>query len=345
MFELGHQESPHGPWGPPHMSATIYAGPGKLYFNNVAIQAADTNGKIVARTVQDADPVAASMFGRVGYLQGNVIETIELTPFDNWGILKTLFPAYLGVSGASQTGALVIGTRPHNPAGASDAAAKIYTPDGRLYTFPHCAVTKHPDLHLGANKSMFGPMQLTNIIATGAAMGSADAFHSVTETGASDPGGAFITSDVDRGAWYGAWGTVAGFGGDGGAPLEAENGFILKTAVKYSPLPVQQLVRAYKLDEVWFMVQGRLYGPTHTQITSMTGINNGRVLGNYIPTANAADMVLTGPNGRTVTLKNADMVGAGFDFGGTKLGTDEVGFVSGITFSTGVPQPLLIFSN
>jgi hypothetical protein len=326
------------------MSATIYAGPAKVYFNGIALQANDTNGRILARTVQDADPVAVSMFGRVGYLQGNTVETIDLTPFDNWGVLSTLFPAYLGVTVGNQAGALAIGTRPHNPGGAADAAAKIYTPDGRLYTFPHCAITKHPDLHLGANKPLFGPVQLTNIIATGVSMGSGGAFHSVTETGAVDPGGAFITGDFDRGAWTAAWGSVTGFGGDGGAALEAEEGFTVTTAVKYSPLPVQKLVRAYKLDEVHFLVKGRLYGPTHTQITAMMGINNGRVLGNYIPTNNAADLVLTGPSSKTVTLKNADIVGAGFDFGGNKLGTDEVGFVSGLTFASGAPQPLLIFS-
>ena len=326
------------------MAATIYAGPGKVYFNSVAIQANETNGRIVAKTVQDADPVSVAMFGRVAYLQGNVIETIDLTPFENWGLLGTLFPAYLGVSHGATAGALVIGTRPHNPAGAADAAAVIWTPDGRKYTFPHSAITKHPDINLGANKPLFGSMQITNILASGVALGSAGAFHSVTETGAADPGGAFITSDFDRGAWYGAWGTSAGFGGDGGAALEAEDGFTITTAVKYSPLPVQKLVRAYKLDEVHFMVKGRLYGPTHTEITAATGINAGRVLGNYVPTANAADLVLTGPNSKTVTLKNADIVGAGFDFGGTKLGTDEVGFVSGMTFTAGAPQPLLIFS-
>lgn len=326
------------------MSATMDACPGKVYYNSVSFQANDTNGQIIARTVQDADPAAVSMFGRIGYLQGNVVETIDLTPFENWGILKTLFPAFLGVSCGTQTGALVIGTRPHNPAGAADKALEIYTPDGRLYTFLHAAIIKHPDIYLGANKPLFGAMQFANILATGATLGASGAFHGVTEADATDPGGAFITSDFDRGAWYGTWGTSAGFGGDGGSPLEAEDGFTITTAVKYSPLPVQKLVRAYKLDEVYFMCKGRLYGPTHTEITAATGISAGRTLGEFIPTANTADLVLTGPNSKTVTLKNADVVGAGFDFGGTKLGTDEVGFVSGMTFNTGAPQPLLTFS-
>ncbi len=322
------------------MSATIYAGPGKVYFNSVAVQANDTNGQIVAKTVQDADPASVSMFGRIGYLQGNVIETIDMTPFENWGIIPTLFPTYLGVSHGTTAGALKIGTQPHNPGGASDLPLLIYTPDGREYTFPHAAITKHPDINLGANKPLFGAMQFTNILATGVAMGSAGAFHTVTESGATDPGGAFITSDFDRGAWYGAWASSASLG----SSFEAEDGFTIQTAVKYSPLPVQKLVRAYKLDEVYFMCKGRLYGPTHTQITAAMGINAGRTLGSFIPTSNAADLILTGPNSKMVTLKNADVVGAGFDFGGTKLGTDEVGFVSGMTFVSGAPAPLLIFS-
>jgi hypothetical protein len=322
------------------MSATIYAGPGKVYFNSVAVQANDTNGQIVAKTVQDADPASVSMFGRIGYLQGNVIETIDRTPFENWGIIPTLFPTYLGVSHGTTAGALKIGTQPHNPAGASDAPLLIYTPDGREYTFPHSAITKHPDINLGANKPLFGSMQFTNILATGVAMGSAGAFHTVTESGATDPGGAFITSDFDRGAWYGAWASSASLG----ATFEAEDGFTIQTAVKYSPLPVQKLVRAYKLDEVYFMCKGRPYGPTHTQITTATGLNAGRTLGEFIPTAQAADLILTGPNSKTVTLKNADLVGAGFDFGGTKLGSDEIGFVTGMTFTSGAPQPLLVFS-
>ena len=330
------------------MSATIYAGPGKLYLDGVAYQANETNGQISAKTVQDIDPVGQAMHGRIGYLQGNVMETIDLTPFSNWALLPKLFPTWLGVTTGANTGALVIGQQPHNPmtAGvrAADVVGKIWSPDGRLYTFPRCAITKHPDVNLGANKSLFGAMQVTNLIAAGKKIGDAAAFHTVTESAAADPGGQFITSDFEAGAWFGAWGTVAGFGGDGGDALEGEEGFTLSTAVKYSPLTVQKLVRAYKLDEVYFMVKLRPFGPTHTQITTNIGINSGRTLGAFVPTGNAADLILTGPNAKTVTLKSADIVGAGFDFGGTKLGSGEIGFVHKVTFTTGAPNPSLIFS-
>jgi hypothetical protein len=63
------------------------------------------------------------------------------------------------------------------------------------------------------------------------------------------------------------------------------------------------------------------------------------------------DLALSGPNGKSITLKNADVVGAGFEFGGTRLGTGEIGFVNGMAFSGGgsgqngqAVQPLLVFS-
>ncbi len=93
------------------------------------------------------------------------------------------------------------------------------------------------------------------------------------------------------------------------------------------------------------MAKVRPYGPTHTQIDAAIGVNAGRTLGSQLANATtAADLVLSGPNSKTITLKNADVVGAGFEFGGTKLGTGEIGFVTTMQFTAGAPQPLLVFS-
>jgi hypothetical protein len=334
---------------------TIYAGPGKLYYNSIALWPEGENGQIKAEVRQLTHDVVSGFFGRVTCIQGDAQAVISLTPFDNWSALRTLFPAYLGVTvgtGAGSAGALIIGTRPHNPAGAADAAAKIWTPDGRLYTFVHAAICKHPDLHLGVDKPLYGPIEMPAILATGSALGSAGALYTLGGTLAASPGTAAADpggqqgSDYERGPWYGVWGTTAGFGGDtGGSPIEAEDEWVVTTAVKYSPLAVQTLVRAYKLDNVAFMAKCRPYGPTQAQIDAAIGVNAGRVLGAQFATSGSgADLVLSGPNSKTITLKNADVVGAGFEFGGTKLGSSEIGFVSTMTFSAGAPQPLLVFS-
>jgi hypothetical protein len=326
------------------MSATLYAGPGKLYMGTTALWPEGENGSLMATINQAQDEVASAMFGRQSSTQGDGTATIKLTPLDNWGALGLLFPAFIGVKVGATAAALKVGTRPHNPAGGSDVPAKIWTPDARLYSFPRCAVTKHPDLHLGVGKALFGDVEVTAIGATGKAMGDAGFLHTITESGAADPGGQMTMADFERGEWTGIYGTIAGFGGDGGAAIEAEEEWTITSQVKYSPLPVQKLTRAFKLDSVEFMVKVRPYGPTHTNIDAAIGLNNGRLLGSRFASGSAVDLVLTGPGAKTITLKNADVVGAGFEFGGTKLGTGEIGFVTGMTFTAGVAGSLLEFS-
>jgi hypothetical protein len=323
--------------------STLYAGPGKIWMNGTALWPEGENGEIRASIEQEVVNVASGCYGRVTGVQGGVVGKIVVTPFDNWGALGLLFPPWLGVSVGTTSGALAIGTRPH---GATDVACAIWAPDGRLYTFPRAAVTRHPDLHLGLGSALFGPVEITALIASAKELGDAGSLYTIAESGTADPGGQMGLKDFARGSWTGVWGTAAGFGGDsGGTPIEAEEEWFISSEVKYSPLPVQKLARAYKLDSVAFMAKVRPYGPTHSQIDAAIGVNNGRLLGSQIANSTtAADLALSGPNGKTITLKSADVVGAGFEFGGTKLGTGEIGFVTTMQFAGGVAQPLMVFS-
>ena len=324
------------------MSKTYYSGPGKTYFNSVGLQAEGENGQIVATLEEKTNPVATSQFGRIGETLIDQTAKVAMTPFDNWGLLATLFPAFLGVTVGATTGALVIGTRPHT---AGNVPLKIWTPDGRIYPFVRAAITKHPDIKLGPNTPLFGATEFTCLGDPTKNPGDS-AFlvtgNAITETGGSDPGGAMTMADFVRGNWTAAFGTLAGFGGDGGATLEAEDYWTITSEVKYSALTVQGVTRHMKLDSVAFMAKARLVGPTHTQLlTELLSHTSGSLFGSN---TNAADLVLTGPSSKTVTLKQSEVKGAGFEFGGTKLGTGEVGFVNKMTFTAGAPQPLLIFS-
>jgi hypothetical protein len=324
------------------MSATYYSGPGKVYFNSVGLQAQGENGTITATINEPTTPVAAAMFGRIGETFDEQTAKISLTPFDNWGLLATLYPAFLGISVGTTAGALVIGTRPH---GSINAPTKIFTPDGRIYNFVRTAVTKHPELKLGVGEPLFGAMEITALgdpTLNPGANGYLLAANAVTESGGADPGGAFTTSDFIRGAWSGAWGTLAGWGGDGGAALQAEDFWTVQVQAKYSALKVQKVTRHMKLDSVEIMAKCRLVGPTHTQIITELATHTSGSL--YGAGTNAADLILTGPGAKTITLKQVEVRGAGYEFGGTKLGTGEVGFVNKMNFVTGSPQPLLIFS-
>lgn len=323
------------------MSAILYAGPGKVFVNAVGLQADGTNGQIKLAINETTAPIATAMFSDIGeQLQDQIVE-LSTKPFDNWGLLGTLFPAYLGVKVGSTAAALAIGTRPHGAAG-SPVACKVWTPDGRLYNIVRTAITQQPSLHLGIGKGLFGDIKITGIGANGVAMGSSGfliAGNAITESAASDPGGAMTMADFVRESWTGAWGTVAGFGGDAGAAIQAEDEWTIESQVKWSPLKVQGMTLGYKLDSVKFMAKCKPYGPSHTNIVAAIGAHTqGQRLG-------SADLVLTSLlSSKTITLKNAEIKGAGFVFGGTSLGTDEVGFVNLMAFTTGAATSLLEFS-
>lgn len=324
------------------MAQNYYTGPGKAYFNSVGLQANGAQGQIKADLLEKTTEAGTSQFGRIAETLDDAIAEVSLTPFDNWGLLATLFPSYLGVTVGATTGALLIGTRPHT---GSNLPLKIWTPDGRLYNFVRAAITQHPTLSLGNGQPLYGGMKFTCLGDTTKNPGDSSfllASNAITESAGADPGGAMTMADFIRGKWTAAWGTLAGFGGDGGTAMEAEDGWQLVPDIKYSPRTVQKVTRHMVLDSVSFMVKGRPVGPTQTQIA---GALLGHAAGSRFGAGtNAADLVLTGPSSKTITLKQAEIKGAGFEFGGTKLGNGEVGFVVSMTFTTGAANPLLIFS-
>jgi hypothetical protein len=336
------------------MSATLYSGPAKVYrgadstvVGNTAgvalaraFQAEGENGPVVLTLSEDTAEYASAMFGRIGEQLRDQILECTFRPFDSWSSLDQLYPIWIGVGTRGNAGNLQVGGRPFGLAAGGYTATEIWTPDARLYTLVRSAVTGHPSLHLGVGKALFGDAKITGLWAETVAMGTdvQTNFLTVAESAAADPGGAMILTDFVRGKWTGAWGTVAGFGGDGGTAMEAEEEWTIDFTAKYSPLKVQGHTLNMKLDSVNAMARFMPYGPTHTQILSNVGAHTqGQRLG-------AHDLTLTGPSSKTITLKNAEVKGAGFKFGGTTLGTGEVGFVIEQVFTAGVPQPILIFS-
>lgn len=341
------------------MSVTLYAGPGKVYraadttvvgqatasASAAAFQSEGENGPIDIQLAEDTAEYATGMFGYVGEQTRDQVAEISFRPFDNWGSLAQLYPPWLGVTVGATTGVLSVGGRPFGTAGAK-VATKVWTPDGRLYNFIRTAVTGHPSLHLGVGKALFGDAKILCIGDETLALGASSfliASNAITESAASDPGGNFTLSDFVRGAWTGVWGTVAGFGGAAGTngttnPLQSEDEWTVDFTAKYDSLKVQGRTYNVKLASVKAMARCKPYGPSHTDILArVLAHTQGQRLG-------SADLTLTGPSSKTIILKNAEVKGAGFRFGGTTLGTGEIGFVTETVFSTGAPQPVLVFS-
>lgn len=316
---------------------TIYAGPGKVYINSVALQPEGVNGPVKIELVEERKQIAAALFGQIGNNLVDQYVNLTVSPFDNWGLIGTLFPPRIGVTSAAGTANLQIGSRAHATAVAAGTHCKVWKPDGVLYDIVLAAVWGHPSLKLGTGQPLFGEAKIMGVGDPSKSMGASGYLidsNAITESAAADPGGQMTMSDFIRGKWTASWGSVTGFTG-----MEAEEFWTIETDAQYSQLKVQGRTIGTKVDSISFMAKGRPYGPTHTQIMGIVGGHtHGQRLGQY-------DLVFTGPSSKTITLHKSELVGAGFEFGGTTLGTGEIGFVTEMNFTAGVSGPLMTFSS
>lgn len=311
--------------------ASLFSGPGKVFMSTVALQAEGENGQISLSLDQQGDPFAASLFGTLGETRAGSLVNLDVKPFDNWGALALLYPA------AYKTP--TIGAR----FPATDVPCVVWTYDGRLFTIKAAFVETPPELHLGVGVPLFGNAKITGVIKDDANIGDADAFVTIA-TGQADPGGAFALTDFIRGAWTGVWGVVEGFGGGvGDSPLQAEDEWIIVPELRWKALAVQKQVRAFELQSVRYMARCRPVGPTQAEIVTALKIQDSGVLGERFGNA-GANLVLTGPSGKTITLTKAMLKTAGYEFGGTKLGNGEIGFVQEAVITAGAHTALIAFS-
>lgn len=353
------------------MSANqYYSGPGKVFYNSpwgggalISFQAADANGAIQFNIDEKTTTRGAAMFGDMFETTTDLVGHVTFTPFSDWGLLPHLFPTYLGVTtgGGAYGGALSVGTYAHDPTasgGTTQYFGGVWTYDGREYNLVRTAITKHPTVTLGASYPLYSSTELTGIGTYNLLPGTSGFLMSTasgTPTGApisgpngetagavADPSGgyAFPYSAFTEQHWTGEWG-----GPFGGFPalMEAEDGWQIVPDVKYNVITVQKVTRAYILASARFMIKARLVNPTHTEMLSRTLIHQA---GAPMPQSTTAqNLVLTSASGKTVSLYNCELRGAGFEFGGTKLNSSEFAFVATATPTTSVTTtPSLVFS-
>src|ERR1039458_7875249 len=107
------------------MSQTLYSGPGKTYFNGKSFQAQGENGQVKIDVTEVRSPVANAMIGRVAETFEEPLAKITTTPFDDYSLLTTLLPLFLGVSTPTFTGKLAIGARPHDNYRVTSAGSSV----------------------------------------------------------------------------------------------------------------------------------------------------------------------------------------------------------------------------
>ena len=347
---------------------SIYAGPGKVVMaantNTIGgitaalakcgLQVEGENGQIKLEMVEETSDISSAMFSKLGVQYVDQYVELDFTPLDNWGAISVLHPPWLGASVAgpvtgsgttvtTATGVPQIGCRPH---GAVNVATNVWTPDGRLYPIVRTAVMGHPSLHLGIGKPLFGGVKILGIgdTVTPVAPGTPGyLMGSISESAGADPENTSTMSmtDFTRCSWTGAWGSVTGF-----TAVQAEQEWTIECEAKYSKLKLQGRTVAMQLNSVAYMAKCRPYGPTHTQILAQVAAHvPGMRFASGVSPSVKNDLVLTADiGGKTITLKNAELKGGGFEFGGTGLTTGEIGFVCSMSFTAGAPTALIVFS-
>ena len=327
-----------------------YSGPGKAYLGTAGFQPDGQNGAATFTIDEKTDVRGSAQSGEMFETLADQVGKVTTAPFDNWNLLPTLLPKYLGVTTAAGTGngagALAIGLDPFNPTGAFPAVntkSGVIGTDGTQYEFLRSAITKHPTIKLFPGAPMFSQIEITALGVLGiypGAVGFLMATMGITETGGVDPDAVgFGIADYGQSHWSldpaVGWGTIFG-------AAEGEDGIEIVPDVKYNIVPIQKVSRVARLSSVRFMAKMRIAtaqaGSHSTLLAKILAHTSGGVLsqGTLAGGGNPLDLKILGSNGKSFTLVNCEVKGAGFSFGGSKLRTNEVGFVTTLV-PTAVP--------
>ena len=336
------------------MALTYYAGPGKAYLGTVGFQPDGVNGSITSHIEEKTTVRASAQGGELFETLDDQIGKLTTVPWDNWNLLPTLFPPYLGVTTAAGAGygngALLIGTDPFYPT----KAMGVVTSDGRQYPFIRGAITKHPSMKLLPGAPLFSQIELTALGVLGVNPGTVGFLfptNSIVETGGVDPDAiGFGVADYGQTHWTmdaSGWGTIFG-------QAEAEDGWELVSDVKYNIIPIQKVSRVGRLASARFMLKGRLSSPNagwHSTLAAkiLAHTSGGILSEGNLAGAGALNLKLNGANGKSITLVNCEVKTAPWSFGGNKLNTDDVAFVTSVLPTANAGQlstypPSLIFS-
>lgn len=298
--------------------STILRGPAIITYNGATFY---SKGDITVELGLETFAVDTAAFGKVDERVTDRITKVRFTPDGQFEGLGVLWPY-----GSAAIGSSIFG--------ATDVPLVIQTiADGKAITFNAAALTKMPDLELGATKTMLGEVEFTCLGTNNEAWTATSNLVSIAANAFADTSFsvAAILTQAYTGAWGGAspWSAITTSDGwkvgfslgltsvttdaDGMVDMTLES---LEVTASCTPLGITEanLVAALKL-------QG-------------SGATRGRSLA-----SGSSDLVLTG-TGAVITLKGAQLKTGPMQFGRGALRVGELNWIATKTFSSGAPLPL-----
>jgi hypothetical protein len=237
---------------------------------------------------------------------------------------------------------------------AADATALWASPNGDTFLIANYGITKPPDLNLGTNKPIFGPIEIAGIISTASGAGgffdpSVTNAYYTTATGVAFTPAALDTTSLGRGSYTATW------AGKTITSSQTQDGFQITHEYKVES---RQALGGRTCDMI--LVSWRVMckfipvGANATMTNIQTDLASGGVVGSIQGARRgklAAALTLTGPTTAsgadklvTVVLNNCVLKSAGFVFGNKPLRNGELGFVStwGTAGPAGTTYPTLM---
>ena len=292
----------------------ILRGPGTVIVGtgNDAQTIFDATG-ITADVESSSKEIPSSVSGAIDTIKTDQVGTIRLTPC---GQLSDDLLALLYTYGTPTIGARVFPD--------ADVPLTVHSVAGTKVTFVNAALTTMPPLTLSPVKTAFGEAVFTALLGLGKKPSDANSFFTTASaayaSGGPDPTGIV---GVQYSATFGSLNI-----------LDTLDGWTVTPEIQLEPVTTDLLGT----------VDYTVSGVTCTATCTPLGLTESQLLG-ALPIAKdrgsslkgAADLVITGAGGLTVTLKNATMLRGPLQWGNTTLRAGEVQFTAHRAFTDGAP--------
>jgi len=220
--------------------------------------------------------------------------------------------------------------------GNADTPFEWVSNNGDVITVRAGAVTRMPDLILGVEKAGIGPMEWSGVVGNGMEPSASNSYYTIA-TGQAFSAPAVAASKIPRQKYTAAWGSVAGF-----TSFQAQEEWTITHELKLAPVRIQGRTVDMKITSYRAMAKCKPAEPTMGNVDGALLAQGAAAQHGAKLSSTAADLVITGAQTVSVTVKNAALKTAGFVFGGKALRNGEIGFVSTINVSGGTGTAALV---
>lgn len=309
---------------------SLVRGPSKNTFNGGTFFSKDD---FEIKVTKETFNVEDSAHGKVDERAIEIFEEASITPDGRWtnAILNSCINPF-----ANMLPGVSLLTSTDKPFVASGS-------DGEIHQMNAACVTKIPEIHLSAKKTLFGPMTIKGYRTLAADWTTATSLHTLTGTGGSLTDSTFSPQGVIIQPYTAAWGAVTGF-----TSFDTQDGWTISFNLRAEEIEVDSSGKidiAFRTLEAMAKCTPVGAGITSANVLAASKIQGGAARGYSLQSDGAGgvtpDLVITGADGTTVvTLAAAQIKTYGYQFGATKLRAGEIGFVATRKFTAGAQAAL-----